>query len=65
MQTKINITAECDCGETMKKGMLIFHDDNEIPELSYDTASCDSFHCDSCDKNYYTGDFDLVAEEDI
>lgn len=49
----------------MKKGMIIFHEENEVPEISYDTASCDSFQCDACDKKYYTADFDLIDEEDM
>lgn len=65
METKIFITAECDCGETMKKGMVIFHEENEIPEVSYDTASRDKFTCDECGKSYYTGDFDLIDEKDM
>lgn len=65
METRVFITAECDCGETMKKGLIIFHEENEIPEISYDTASCNSFECDACEKKYYTGDFDLIAEEDM
>lgn len=57
---------ECpECDETIKKGMIIFHEENEVPEISWDTASCSSFECEKCEKGFHTGDFDYLTDDEI
>lgn len=66
METKVYITFLCpDCDEEIKHGLRIFHEENEIPEISWDTASQESFHCEKCEKTWYTTDFEYLSEDEI
>jgi len=63
---KIYITMECpDCDETIRKGLITLCEYGGIPEVSWDTASCSSFTCNKCDKTFYTGDFEVLSEDEI
>ncbi len=57
------ITFECDCGETIKNRGLWLSGD--VPEISWDNASCSTFECEKCEKKYYTGDFDYFEEGEV
>ena len=57
---------ECpECDETIRHGLQTFVEHNGIPEVSWDIASCESWHCDNCDKEFYTGDFEALSEYEI
>jgi len=61
------LSADCpDCGEEMFYGLCITtleHDGR--PVIQYDIAAQTTFTCEECGTNSYTGDFDLLTEDQI
>jgi len=62
---KIKLTASCpECNELMGFYLGDFTG-GENPEVDISCFEQVTFHCDKCDKDFYTGDFDLLSDEDL
>lgn len=61
------LTAECpNCDETIYYGLCVTADEhNGRPAIPFDMAVQTAFYCDSCGEKSYTGDFDLLTEDEI
>jgi len=35
------------------------------PSVNWDIAACEEFKCSECDATYYTGDFEMLSEDEI
>lgn len=61
------LTAQCaNCDEDIVYGpcmTLIEHEG--LPAIPFDMASQTSFECEACGQSSYTGDFELLSEDEI
>lgn len=58
---------ECpECSEVIRHGLpALVKYENEVPEVSWNIAAQKKWHCENCDKSYYTGDFEVLNEDEI
>lgn len=61
------LTAECaNCDEEIAQGpCMTLNEHGGLPAIPFDMAAQSTFYCPACQTSSYTGDFELLSEDDV